>query len=169
MALPYHFKDVSLLITHYNRSNSLKRLLKTFNELNCSFEEIIVSDDGSLIEHLESVKELQKKYNFRLITSPKNMGLGNNINKGQAAVTCPYTLYVQEDFIPLVNFGEHFQDSLDIMHKRKDLDIIRYYSYIKYPHLKPFDQGFSEMIYKPWSLNYLKIYFYSENKVFFHL
>lgn len=163
MALPYFFKDVSLLITHYNRSNSLERLLKIFKELNCSFEEIVVSDDGSLSEHVQSVKELQNSYNFRLISSPKNMGLGNNINKGQAAVTCPYTLYVQEDFIPLADFGEHFQNALDIMHKRKDLDIIRFYSYIKYPHLQPFEQGFSEMIYKPWSLNYLKIYFYSDH------
>ena len=137
MAVSYFFKDVSLLITHYNRSNSLERLLRTCRELNYSFAEIIVSDDGSTEEHLESIKGLQGVYDFRLISSPENTGLGNNINKGQAAVRSPYTLYVQEDFVPLAAFGEHFQDAFTIIEKRKDIDIIRFYSYIKYPHLKP--------------------------------
>lgn len=163
MALSYFFKDVSLLITHYNRSNSLERLLRTCRELKYSFAEIIVSDDGSTEEHLESIKGLQGVYDFRLISSPENKGLGNNINKGQAAVRSPYTLYVQEDFVPLAAFGEHFQDACTMIEKRKDIDIIRFYSYTKYPHLKPYEKGYSEMIYKPWSLNYLKIYYYSDH------
>lgn len=163
MAIPYFFKDVSLLITHYNRSSSLERLLRTCKELNYSFGEIVVSDDGSKAEHLEHIKKLQSTYPFKLITTPVNMGLGNNINKGQANVTLPLTLYVQEDFIPLPEFGEHFCDALEFMQKHKDLDIIRFYAYIKYPHLRTFENGFSEMIYKPWSLNYLKIYYYSDH------
>ncbi len=163
MTSDYFFKDVSLLITHYNRSSSLARLLKAFRDLNYTFEEIVVSDDGSLPEHIEAIKELQCQYDFKLITTEVNSGLGNNINKGQAAVTLPYTLYVQEDFVPLPAFGERFKDALEIIEKKKDLDIIRFYSYIKYPHLIPFEKGFSQMVYKPWSLNYRKIYYYSDH------
>jgi glycosyltransferase involved in cell wall biosynthesis len=163
MTSDYFFKDVSLLITHYNRSSSLERLLKTCRDLTYIFEEIIVSDDGSSPEHIEAIKELQIQYDFKLITTEKNQGLGNNINKGQAAVTLPYTLYVQEDFVPLAAFGERFKDALEIMEEKKDLDVIRFYSYILYPHLLPFEKGFSKMIYKPWSLKYRKIYYYSDH------
>jgi len=163
MTSDYFFKDVSLLITHYNRSSSLERLLQTCRDLKYNFEEIIVSDDGSLAEHLDAIKELQSHFDFKLVTTEVNSGLGNNINKGQAAVTLPYTLYVQEDFIPLAAFGDRFKDALEIIEKNKDLDIIRFYSYIKYPHLVPFEKGFSQMHYKPWSLNYRKIYFYSDH------
>ncbi|MFA6945076.1 MAG: glycosyltransferase family 2 protein [Pedobacter sp.] len=163
MTSAYFFKDVSLLITHYNRSSSLEHLLKACKDLNYGFQEIVVSDDGSNPEHLKVISELQNLYNFRLITTEVNKGLGNNINKGQAVVTSPYTLYVQEDFVPLAAFGEHFMDAMEIIEKRKDLDIIRFYSYIQYPHVKPCEKGFFEMIYKPWSLNYLKIYYYSDH------
>ena len=163
MPSTYFFKDVSLLITHYNRSSSLERLLRTCKELNYNFPEIVVSDDGSDVEHLSYIKKLQDIYDFRLITTDENKGLGNNINKGQAAVTFPYTLYIQEDFVPLPAFGDHFMDALEIIEKRRDIDIIRFYSYIQYPHVKPFEKGYFEMIYKPWSLNYLKIYYYSDH------
>lgn len=163
MPSTYFFKDVSLLITIYNRSSSLERLLKTCRELNYNFPEIIVSDDGSDPEHLIAVKELQDIYNFRLITTDVNMGLGHNINKGQAAVTLPYTLYVQEDFVPLAAFGDRFNDALEIIEKRRDIDIIRFYSYIQYPHVKPYQKGFFEMIYKRWSLNYQKVFYYSDH------
>lgn len=163
MEVPYFFKDVCLLITHFNRSNSLERLLRTCKQLGLNFGEIVVSDDCSTPEHISQLEILQNEYQFKLITTPENRGLGNNINKGQSAVTCPLTLYVQEDFVPLNSFAEHFIDALEIMQKHKDLDIIRFYSYIRYPHLKPFDKGFSEMVYKRWSLHYLKIYYYSDH------
>ena len=80
------FNNVSLLITHYNRSRSLERLLKTFSNQHIHFGEIIVSDDGSKQEHLDLIHYLQQQYHFRLVTTPVNKGLGNNINKGQDAV-----------------------------------------------------------------------------------
>jgi len=77
------FDAVSLLITHYNRSASLERLLKTFAEQNIFFGEIIVSDDGSKPEYQTHLEELKKQYQFTLVTTPVNKGLGNNLNKGQ--------------------------------------------------------------------------------------
>ena len=163
MTAHYHFPDVTLLITHYNRSNSLERLLRTFKERNCTFEDVVVSDDGSKPAHLEAIKELKKQFSFNLITTPANQGLGNNINKGQDAVRTAYTLYVQEDFMPTAIFVTHFQDALQIINKEDKWDIIRFYSYLPYPHCKPYNNEFGEMIYKPWSLKRVKLFFYSDH------
>ncbi len=161
----YYFKDVSLLITHYNRSQSLERLLKAFVALDCSFEDIVVSDDGSRQEHLDRIVSLQREYPFRLVTAEKNRGLGNNINKGQDAVRTRYTLYVQEDFEPTGLFPAHFSDARTIMAERPDMDIIKFYAYFRYPYTRPFGKGFSEMKFysAPWYTNHLKFYFYSDH------
>ncbi len=51
-----HFPDITLLITHYNRSSSLERLLAAMQRTQCSFGEIIVSDDGSKPEYQEQLE-----------------------------------------------------------------------------------------------------------------
>jgi glycosyltransferase involved in cell wall biosynthesis len=159
----YIFDDVTLLITHYNRSKSLERLLKAFLDLNCHFEKIIVSDDSSTEFHKNYILSISDKYTFDFITSDVNRGLGNNINKGQVAVKTKFTLYVQEDFVPQQCFPEVFINSLEIMRERSDIDIIRYYAYFLYPHLKPFMHGFSEMNFKIWNWGYKKFYVYSDH------
>jgi glycosyltransferase involved in cell wall biosynthesis len=157
------FNNITLLITHYNRSQSLQRLLQTFKTQGIQFGDIVVSDDGSKPEHLDKLKEIAPLYNFRLITTPKNAGLGNNINKGQDAVTTPYTLYVQEDFDPLPGYDQHLQDAVDIMEERPDIDMARFYAYYKYPYLKPIRKGFSEMMFNFWSPGYRKFHYYSDH------
>jgi glycosyltransferase involved in cell wall biosynthesis len=159
------FPDVTLLVTHYNRSGSLERLLQSFQDLDCAFGDIVVSDDGSKPQHLEAIQQLQNKYPFRLVTTPQNKGLGNNINKGQDAVKTPYTLYVQEDFVPKPAFVPHFTDALEMMEQEKDLDIMRFYAYFPYPYLEPYKKGFSRMVYKPWvwHSDHLKFYYYSDH------
>jgi len=160
-----YFNDVTLLITHYNRSSSLERLLKAVADQNFVFGDIVVSDDASKPEHLEKINKMHDTYNFRLITTPVNGKLGNNINKGQDAVKTPYTLYVQEDFEPKPAFPEHFKDAYDFMQKDSTLDIARFYAYFKYPYLKPYGKGFSEMIFKPgfFANNHIKFYVYSDH------
>jgi glycosyltransferase involved in cell wall biosynthesis len=159
----HNFTDTTLLITHYNRSESLARLLASFRDLNCTFDEIVVSDDGSRPEHLNQVIALKEKFPFKLVTTPVNKGLGNNINKGQEAVKSPYTLYVQEDFQPSDIFPEHFEDALNFMRTDSTLDIVRFYAYFAYPSLKPFQKGYSEMVYSFWDMNHLKFYYYSDH------
>ncbi len=163
MSGPFHFPGVTLLITHYNRSSSLERLLANFAKLDCHFDDIVVSDDGSKEEHVNRIKELHSTYSFRLITTPKNKGLGNNINKGQDAITTPYTLYVQEDFVPLETFPGKLSDALNFMNERQELDMVRFYAYFKYPYLTPFKNGFSEMRFRIWYPGYKKFYFYSDH------
>ncbi len=159
----YNFVDVTLLVTHYNRSASLEQLLTTFKRRKCTFAEIVVSDDGSKQNHLNHLRHLQQEHGFKLIEAEVNKGLGNNLNKGQDAVNTDFTLYVQEDFIPTEAFASNFQNALAILKAREELDIIRFYAYVKYPYLKPYKNGFSEMLIQPWFTDYMKIYFYSDH------
>ena len=159
----YYFPEVTLLITHYNRSYSLENLLKSYQRLKCQFGDIVVSDDCSAETHINYLKNLQKEFPFQLITTPKNKGLGNNINKGQDAVKTPYTLYVQEDFEPAPDFPERLTESINIIKERPDLDIIRFYAYQRYPYLKPFNDYFSEMYFPAWATNYNKLHYYSDH------
>jgi glycosyltransferase involved in cell wall biosynthesis len=157
------FDTITLLITHYNRSQSLERLLQAFNKQEIAFGDIVVSDDGSKPEHLDRLKSIQATYRFQLIITPKNKGLGNNINKGQDAVKTPYTLYVQEDFDPFPRYAKHLQDALSIMDERPDMDMVRFYAYFKYPYLKPYRDGFSEMKFSVWKPGYRKFHVYSDH------
>ncbi len=159
----YSFPGITLLITHYNRSASLERLLSAFRKLNCSFEDIVVSDDASRPEHLEKIREMQSTYNFRLVTTPVNRGHGHSMNKGQDVITTPYTIYVQEDFVPLPDFPACFTDAVTLMNEHQDIDYIRFWAlYTPYPHLKPYANGYSEMIYSFWDTSHLKFYQYSD-------
>lgn len=157
------YSDVTLLITHYNRSKSLERLLAAFTELDMAFGGIVVSDDGSQPEHVEYIRALQAKYPFTLVTTPQNRGLGNNINKGQDAVQTKYTLYVQEDFVPLDRFAEKFPFALSYLEAHPDVDLARFYAYFKYPYLRPVGEGFSEMQFSMRAPGYKKFYFYSDH------
>jgi len=161
--MPTQFPTVTLLVTHYNRSQSLERLLQAFQKQEIEFGDIVVSDDGSKPEHQDRLKEIAPLYNFRLITTPKNKGLGNNINKGQDAVKTAYTLYVQEDFDPFSGYAERLTDALGIMDERAEVDLLRFYAYFKYPYLKPFRKGFSEMNFKIWYPGYKKFHVYSDH------
>lgn len=158
-----HFSNVTLLITHYNRSKSLERLLEAFAAYGCTFYEIIVSDDGSKPEHIEYLRKLKERFGITLALAVKNSGLGNNINKGQDLVTSEYTLYIQEDFVPMPGFEKPLIDGLRILEEDHTADTVRFYSYLDYPKIKYFRDGFSEMIFDPWSLNLHKFPMYSDH------
>ncbi|WP_229253867.1 glycosyltransferase [Dyadobacter sp. NIV53] len=163
MTKDYFFEDVTLLITHYNRSTSLEQLLRSFTALNCHFGDIVVSDDGSVIQHLEYIVSLQKEFNFRLVTTPKNKGLGNNINKGQDAVKSLFTLYVQEDFTPTALFPESFKDAMGLIRNNQEIDIVRFYAYFEYPYLANPRHGYYETDFRLWKPGYQKFYVYSDH------
>lgn len=159
------FNDITLLITHYNRSHSLEKLLKSFLSFDVSFAEIVVSDDGSKIEHLNHLNVLQQQFNFTLVTTPTNKGLGNNINKGQDAVKTKYTLYIQEDFVPKFKLIEKLKTANQFLEEDAELDFVRFYAYTRFPSLKPFRDGFSLMEfnhYKFWE-TVRKFYVYSDH------
>lgn len=159
------YKEITLLITHYNRPASLERLIVAFQELGIDFAEIVVSDDGSMPHHLDLTRDICQQYHVRLITSSKNKGLGNNINKGQDEVKTPFTLYVQEDFVPTSLFKEKLPVALELMQANASVDIARFYAYFKYPFLKPIRDGFSYMLFRPWTIwsTYNRFYVYSDH------
>jgi glycosyltransferase involved in cell wall biosynthesis len=159
----YLYPTITLLITHYNRSASLERLLQAFSQLSCTFGEIVVSDDGSKSKHLNRLYQLKERFSFRLITTPVNRGLGHNINKGQDAVTTPLTLYVQEDFVPTALFPARLEDSVRYMEADTALDLVRYYAYFRYPYLRALGDGFSEMLFDLRYRGYRKFYMYSDH------
>ena len=159
----FDFPEVTLLITHYNRSKSLERLLQSFQDLGCAFSDIVVSDDCSQPAHLQTIEKLRENVAFRIIHAPVNKGLGNNINKGQDAVRTPYTLYVQEDFVPTAAFLPAFRHSLRTLRGQPEVDLMRFYAYYAYPYLKPCGEGFSQMLYQPWFTHTGKIYQYSDH------
>ena len=163
MAETFYFPGVTLMITHYNRSGSLARLLAAFKDLGCKFDDIVVSDDNSKPPHPERLKALQAEYNFRLVVTPKNSGFPVNINQAQDAVKTEYTLYVQEDYVPHPGCQQHLLDALDFMNTDKTLDYIRFWAFYRYPTLKPYGKGFSETIFSPWNLSHLKFFMYSDN------
>lgn len=153
----------SLLITHYNRSASLERLLRSFRDLGVVFAKVVVSDDGSQPEHLEKLTQLQLDYKFQLVTTPINKGLGNNINKGQDRITTPYTLYVQEDFLPTAAFPQAFARALNMMEQEASIDLIRFYNHdLVYPGLRPFRDGFSDMSFRVFRPGTAKFFCYSD-------
>lgn len=158
-----YFDDVTLLITHYNRSSSLQRLLEALKSLDISFREIVVSDDASQSEHLIALNQMVEQYQFTLVTATTNKGLGNNLNKGQDVIKTPFTLYIQEDFIPTALFLDNFNRGLMFLNERPDLDIIRFYAFSKFPLLKKYKDEFAEMYYSNWNLNHLKFFYYSDH------
>lgn len=160
---PGHFEEVTLMITHYNRSKSLERLLSEMKKAECSFKDIVVSDDCSSKEHLDYIEELHHEYNFRLVGASVNGGLGKNLNKGQDAVKTAYTLYIQEDFIPLANFTTHLSNGLSLLNEKEDFDMVRFYAYEKYPYLRSYKNGFSEMLFKWWYPGLNKFAYYSDH------
>jgi glycosyltransferase involved in cell wall biosynthesis len=159
----FEFSETSLLITHYNRSFSLERLLKTFRDLDCHFGQIIVSDDGSKPEHQERLLDLQSRFGFDLIRATVNKGLGNNINKGQDAVRTPFTLYVQEDFEPTPLFPAKLGEALAFLRADSTLDLVRFYAFFDHPLKVPYGRGFSELYFNWIHPSHLKFYCYSDH------
>jgi glycosyltransferase involved in cell wall biosynthesis len=165
MSKEHNFPEVSLLITHYNRPESLKRLLNNFKDLSCVFGEIIVSDDASKPENLKQLFELQENFDFKLITTEKNKGLGNNINKGQRAISKSLTLYVQEDFVAKAEFPKKLHNAISFLQEDAKLDIVRFYAYTLFPFLTPVNHGFSLMKFDAADIfsTYRKFYMYSDH------
>lgn len=160
-----HFQNICLLITHYNRSKSLERLLASLHQIGCSFGEVLIADDGSKKEHIDYIElELSNLYSFRLVKSPVNKGLGHNLNLGQTAVTKPFVLYIQEDFEPSADFPQMLQLSEQYMQEDERIDMTRFFAHYRYPYLKPFvrDERFSISYFSYIARRYDKIYNYSD-------
>ena len=157
------FENTTLLITHYNRSASLIKLIKALSDHQLSFQEIIVSDDCSQPEHQEAIKSLQSTHPFTFITSETNGGLGHNFNKGVDAVKTDYLLYIQEDFYPTDLFADRLKEAHDILHEDEEIDLIRFFSYFKMPYQSAYSEHFSKLDFHFFAPNNKQFHIYSDH------
>jgi len=159
--------NTSLLITHYNRSESLGILLQRIEDLQIKFFEIIVSDDCSNNLHLQQLKNLQKRIPFTLLTTPKNKGLGASLNTLHNHATSDYLLYVQEDFVPGKALAPVLDKGHKLLHNHPQWDLIRFYAFpwAQFPYQKKFKDGFNELIFSlsPLYASHLKFFVYSDH------
>jgi hypothetical protein len=158
----YKAEGVTLLITHYNRSDSLARGLGRYRELGVTFEDIVVSDDGSRPEHVTRLHALATEFGFRLLTTPVNEGLGHNLNKGQDAVRTPYTLYVQEDFCATDALAARLGSALRVLASEPDIDVVRLYAGVEYPYRVSRGDGYSELKFSLLKPGTAKFFCYSD-------
>lgn len=159
--------QTSLLITHYNRSSSLKLLLSKMDALNISFSKIIVSDDHSDIDHLSALKEMSIQFGFELLTTPVNKGLGASLNALQQATRSELLFYVQEDFVPEPSLKNALEEGVKMMQENENWDLIRFYAFpwAPYPYRQSFRKGFSELKFSlsPAYNSHLKFFMYSDH------
>lgn len=123
---------LSILITHYNRPESLVVCLKTIRDLQLDIPyEIVVSDDGSTLENLQKVRALKID---QLITVFINEGLTANLNKGIKACKGDYIFYCQEDFTILPELSQQLQEVFKVLDNGK-LDMVRLRANYVFKHL----------------------------------
>ena len=133
---------ISILTTHYNRSEALVLCLKAIEEVHLDVDyEIVVSDDGSDQEHLDTIKTLNID---TLVLSNKNEGLASNLNKGIKACKGKYILYVQEDFLMLPEFKNVLKEGLELLDAHI-LDMIRYRSNYRFKKLQACTENISKI------------------------
>lgn len=152
-------KQVSFLITHYNRPLDLLECLKGIRKTGIIDYEIVVSDDGS---EYENVKLLQEYKIDKLILSKANQGLAANINKGIQVCEGEYIVYCQEDFVLNPKITSILAECFDLL-TNKEADLIRFTSNFKFNKLIPLTTNISlipKFSFRNFLLNY---YQYSDH------
>lgn len=103
----------SIAIPHYNSPLLLQRMLKSIPEREDI--QVIVVDDGSNIDNVNSIKKIQHK-NLDIVYLPENKGGGNARNEGLKRATGKWYISVDADDF----FSE---DAFIVFDKYKDEDI----------------------------------------------
>lgn len=92
--------DVSLIFVNYKTNNLLYDAINSIHEKcnGCSYEIIVVDNsvDDDIYADLEEKKD---KYQYKLIKSPANIGIGNGGNLGAKYASGDYLLFLNSDII----------------------------------------------------------------------
>ena len=132
-------KIISFLITHYNRPKDLLKCLEAMRLLELDDYEIVVSDDASSQEVLNTIRAYPLD---TLVETSRNEGLASNINRGLKACKGSYVIYCQEDF--LITAG--FKDILPSLLSNIDngtADMVRLTAYFRFNKLYKIDDDLS--------------------------
>ena len=88
---------VSICILCYNAEDTISRAIESATDQDYPNKEIIVVDDASTDASSKKLKELQKEYNFNLITHAQNKGQGSARNTAIEAATGEFVIFFDDD------------------------------------------------------------------------
>ncbi|MBN1225229.1 MAG: glycosyltransferase family 2 protein [Candidatus Aminicenantes bacterium] len=109
-------KSASIIVTTYNRSDLLKRALKSIEcqTLQPECFEIIVVDDGSDDDTVDVVREISLTCSqIRLISNEMNRGASLARNRGLALAKGDYILFTDDDCVANADWAEKMCATLD--------------------------------------------------------
>ena len=150
---------ISILITHYNRFDSLLKCIEAFKLLGLNNVELVVSDDGSEQFVQEQLKTIKVD---TLLLNDKNTGLASNLNRGLKACKGSFILYCQEDFIPQSELFSYLEEAKSII-KSDMADMCRLKANFYFPKLIPLTSNFKLIPKFSWNNFYYNTFQYSDN------
>lgn len=108
-------KKISIIIPVYNEEKLIAKTIEEISNLDLD-KEIIVIDDASTDQTPKKLKQLQLKFNFKLLTHFKNQGKGTTLKNGFSKATGFWSIpfdadleYQAEDIIHLLKEAEKYQ------------------------------------------------------------
>ena len=94
--------DISIIVTSYNYGSYIERCIRSCLDQNYPSDkfEVIVVDDKSTDQTLEIIEKFKANPNFRIIETPKNVGVAGASNVGVREAWGRYVIRVDaDDFI----------------------------------------------------------------------
>ena len=119
---------LSVVITTFNRADLASECLRRIRSVFGPMVEVVLADDCSDAPQVAILRSLVEADGERTIltSTGSTSGLGANINRGFAACSRPFVLWVQDDFF-LIERGsaELVFRAVTLLNRRSDIDIIR--------------------------------------------
>jgi glycosyltransferase involved in cell wall biosynthesis len=115
--------DISIVTATYNRIETLKRVLKLYNEQTYDPKkfEVIVFDDVSDINPEKEIKKLKTKYKLRFFRAKEHSGQGMIRNKAIKLAKGKYILFTGDDMLPDKNLIE---EHMKIHRENKNIAVL---------------------------------------------
>ena len=112
-------KDVSVVVTSYNRWNFLKECVNSFNKLTGGHSPFIIIEDSAKPQMKANIeKEWGNK--VQLIFNDKNIGQAASMDKAYSTVNTKYVLHVEDDY-KFVSNPNFIKNSVSILEERDDV------------------------------------------------
>ena len=110
-------KNISYIIPHYKSTISLERLISSIEII--GEDEIIVIDDCSGEYEYNKLEKLKERYQFKLLSTPSNLGAGAARNIGLAQAKNDWILFADSDDYFLPGYRGFIED-----YTKSDADIV---------------------------------------------